>query len=205
MARSSMDADVVVVGGGAVGLASAWEAARRGRSVLVLERFQVGHQRASSAGLERQWRIQYSEEQWSRLALDTLPLWRALESAAGTRLVHLTGSLWFGRVGVSTSEGELRAAASVLERLGVGHDWLSASEIEARFGFARLPDDHEGFYQPDGGVIDVRGTIDALRRVGARAGVGLRENTRVRSLVRARHDGSSAMSRLVSAEWAGSR
>ncbi|MFC1430220.1 FAD-dependent oxidoreductase [Streptacidiphilus sp. N1-3] len=182
MGRSSGDADVIVVGGGAIGLASAWEAARRGRSVLVLERFRVGHERGSSAGLERQWRVQYSEECWSRLALDTLPLWQGLESAAGRRLVHLTGSLWFGRVGVATSEGELQAAASVLERLGVRYDWVSAAEIEARFGFARLPADHEGFHQPDGGVIDVRGTLDALHRLGAEAGVRVHENTRVRAV-----------------------
>lgn len=170
---------MIVVGGGAVGLASAWEAARRGRSVLVLERFSIGHGRGSSAGLERQWRIQYSEERWSRLALETLPLWRAVESFAGRRLVHPTGSLWFGRTGVATSEGELRAAASVLDRLDVRYDWLSAPEIEARFGFARLPADHEGFHQADGGVIDVEGTLRALRYLGARAGVRVRENERV--------------------------
>ncbi|QIQ00928.1 FAD-dependent oxidoreductase [Streptomyces liangshanensis] len=179
---SSNDADVIVVGGGAIGLASAWEVARRGHSVLVLERFGTGHDRASSAGLERQWRIQYSEERWSRLALETVPLWHALESAAGLRLVHRTGSLWFGRAGVATSEGELRAAGAVLERLGVPYEWLSAPEIEARFGFARLPADHEGFYQRDGGVIDVKGTVGALSRLCSLAGVRVRENERVRAV-----------------------
>ncbi|MFJ2651476.1 FAD-dependent oxidoreductase [Streptomyces sp. NPDC087420] len=179
---SSDDADVIVVGGGAIGLASAWEVARRGRSVTVLERFDTGHDRASSAGLERQWRIQYSEERWSRLALETLPLWHALESAADRRLVHATGSLWFGRVGLATSEGELRAAGAVLERLGVPYEWLSAPEIESRFGFARLPADHEGFHQRDGGVIDVKGTIGALSRLCALTGVRIRGRERVRAV-----------------------
>jgi sarcosine oxidase len=179
---ASVDADVIVVGGGPVGLASAWEAARRGRSVTVLERFGVGHDRASSAGLERQWRLQHSEERWSRLALTTLPLWHALEAAAGRRLVHPTGSLWFGRVGVATSEGELRTAAEVLQRLGVPYDWLSAAEIEARFGFTGLPADHAGFHQRDGGVIDVKGTVAALWRLAVAAGVRVRGNTRVRAV-----------------------
>lgn len=172
----------MVVGGGAVGLAAAWHAARRGRAVHLLERFRIGHERGSSAGLERQWRIQYSEEQWSRLALDTLPLWRALESAAARPLLHQTGSLWFGRPGVATSEGELRAAAGVLDSLGVDYSWLSAAEIEARFGFARLSPQHEGFHQADGGVIDVKGTLDALRRLCLEAGVRLHEQVRVRAV-----------------------
>jgi sarcosine oxidase len=174
--------DVVVVGGGAVGLASAWEVARRGRSVTVLERFGAGHDRGGSAGAERQWRIQYSQERWARLALAALPLWEGLESAAGVRLLHRTGSLWFGRAGVATSEGELRAAGAVLERLGVRHEWLSAAEIEARFGFARLPREHEGFHQPDGGVIDVKGTLAALTRLCGRAGVRIRRHERVRAV-----------------------
>ncbi|MEV7831265.1 FAD-dependent oxidoreductase [Streptomyces subrutilus] len=182
MTTSSESAGVIVVGGGAVGLASAWEVARRGRPVLLLERFALGHERGGSAGLERQWRVQYSEERWSRLALATLPLWRSLESASGRRLVHATGSLWFGRTGVATSEGELRAAASVMERLGVPHDWLTAAEIEARFGFAGLPRDYEGFHQADGGVIDVRGTLAALAGLGAAAGVRVREHEHVRAI-----------------------
>ncbi|CAM5248964.1 Monomeric sarcosine oxidase [Streptomyces xanthochromogenes] len=175
----SVDVQVIVTGGGAIGLASAWEVARRGRSVLVLERFSRGHDRGSSAGLERQWRVQYSEERWSRLALETLPRWRELEAAGGRRLVHHTGSLWFGRPGVATSEGELRAAAAVMDRLDVPYDWLTAAEIEKRFGFVRLPAGHEGFYQADGGVIDVRGTLATLAGLGAAAGVRVREHERV--------------------------
>lgn len=146
------------------------------------ERFTVGHDKGSSAGLERQWRIQYSQEKWARLALRTQPLWRELESAAGRPLVHATGSLWFGRTGVATSEGELTAAAAVLDRLDVPYEWLTAPEIERRFGFARLPAGHEGFHQADGGVIDVRGTLNALRRLAATAGATIAEHVTVHAV-----------------------
>lgn len=48
--------DVVVVGGGAMGLATAWHAATPGRRVVVLERFGFGHGRGASHGGERIFR-----------------------------------------------------------------------------------------------------------------------------------------------------
>lgn len=48
--------DVVVVGGGAMGLATAWHAATRGRRVVVLGRFGFGHRRGASHGGERIFR-----------------------------------------------------------------------------------------------------------------------------------------------------
>ncbi|WP_143196842.1 hypothetical protein [Streptomyces sp. CB00455] len=126
--RTSWKAAVITVGGGAVGLAPDCGAARRGRSVLVRERFSVGDHRDGPAGLGRRWRVQHSEERWSRRALDTLPLWCRSGSPAGRRrrLVRLTGSPWSGRTGVAAGEGKLRAAASAMGRRGVRHAWLRA-------------------------------------------------------------------------------
>src|SRR5262249_49070891 len=47
--RREKPADVVVVGGGVMGCASAWELAKRGRSVLVLERSVPGAEASSAA------------------------------------------------------------------------------------------------------------------------------------------------------------
>ena len=52
----AMRADVVVVGGGAMGSAAAWWLARDGRSVVLLERFEQGHARGSSHGPSRIFR-----------------------------------------------------------------------------------------------------------------------------------------------------
>ena len=45
--------DVIVVGGGAMGSAAAWELARRGRDVALLERFAPGHKHGASHGASR--------------------------------------------------------------------------------------------------------------------------------------------------------
>ncbi|MCX6525490.1 MAG: FAD-dependent oxidoreductase, partial [Actinobacteria bacterium] len=42
--------EVAVIGAGAMGSAAAWQLARRGHSVVLLEQFGPGHQQGSSHG-----------------------------------------------------------------------------------------------------------------------------------------------------------
>ncbi|MDX3380728.1 FAD-dependent oxidoreductase [Streptomyces niveiscabiei] len=175
--------DVVVVGGGPIGLASAWEAAGRGLRVLVLERHTFFNETAGTSGAERHWRLQYTEEDLFRLTLETLPLWRALESRCERRLIHEIGSLWFGDTDVVTNEGQISGTAEMMDKLSVRYEWLKATDIERRFGFRNLPRDYEGFLQPDGGTIDVRGTLSALFTLAQAAGCTLRAGEAVTALV----------------------
>src|SRR5262245_30554091 len=85
--------DVVVVGGGVNGLASAWALKRAGRDVTVLEQYEIGHPHGSSHGESRIFRFAYDEPEWVTLAQEALPLWRELEEEAGTQLLSLTGLL----------------------------------------------------------------------------------------------------------------
>jgi sarcosine oxidase len=174
--------DIIVIGGGAIGVAAAGAAARRRRSVLVLEQFDLLHELGSSGGAERQWRHQYAQEDLARLTLNVTPMWEDLERSGGRRLVYRTGSLWFGDTTTSTNEGQVRAAVGVLDQLGLPYEWLTARQIEERFRFARLPAHYEGFIQPDGGMVDVRGTLWLLHEQARARGVVFRDRERVLEL-----------------------
>lgn len=166
--------DIVVVGGGPVGLASAWEATRRGHRVLLLEARGFLHEDGGSTGAERHWRLQYTQEDIFRLTLEALPLWRRLESRCERRLLHEIGSLWFGDTDVRTNEGQIRETAAIMDRLDVPYEWLTAADVERRFGFRGIPPEYEGFLQPDGGTIDVRGTTAALFALAQAGGCAVR-------------------------------
>ena len=65
----AFDTEVVVVGAGVMGLATARALAQAGRDVVVCEQFEFGHDRGSSHGRSRIVRLSYPEEHWVRLAL----------------------------------------------------------------------------------------------------------------------------------------
>ena len=53
--------DTIIVGGGVIGLSTAWNLARRGQRVLLLERFAPGHTRGASHGATRNFNPAYAD------------------------------------------------------------------------------------------------------------------------------------------------
>jgi sarcosine oxidase len=168
--------DIIVIGGGPVGLAAAEAAATRGMSTVVLERhdFHGGH--GGSGGAERQWRLQYAEADLSALTLTARTAWRELESRTRRTLVHETGSLWFGDTTRESSEGQIDAAVRVLEDLRLDYEEVDAAALRSRYGFHDLPAGYRGVHQPQGGVIDVAAArwslLDSARRLGCELRAG---------------------------------
>ena len=74
----SADVEVVVVGAGVMGAATARALARAGRDTLLVEQFEPGHERGSSHGSSRIVRLSYPAVEWVRLAQESYPLWREL-------------------------------------------------------------------------------------------------------------------------------
>src|SRR5512134_943439 len=114
------DADIVVVGAGIVGVATARALAGYGGSVLLLERFELGHDRGSSHGTSRIFRLNYPDERFVRLAMAAGSAWRELEAARGERLIERVGSLDLGPAATET--------ARALAGCGARHEMLSAAE-----------------------------------------------------------------------------
>src|SRR5947208_5942490 len=165
--------DVVVCGLGAMGSAALYELARRRRRVLGLERFAPGHDRGSSHGATRIIRLAYWEHpSYVPLLRHAYELWRELESAAGQKLLHVTGVAEIGPPDGMLVVGTLAAAHLHALR----HEVLAAADVMRRFPAFRLPPDHVAVVQPAGGFLPaepalhaVLGIAEALGAVRARA------------------------------------
>ncbi len=154
--------DVIVIGGGAIGLATAYHLGKRKAKTLVLEQFTFVNQLGSSAGVSRQFRIPYPDEYMVQMALDAQPYWDELESASDTSLLDKVGTLWFGDPAVHSTEGNIAEAEAALKALNVPYTTLTAKEIEEKYHFKNLPETYTGLFQPDGASINFKATIEAL-------------------------------------------
>lgn len=154
--------DVVVIGGGAMGLATAYQLNKRKSKTLVLEQFTFKNQLGSSAGVSRQFRIPYPDTYMVQMALDSEPYWDELQTHTSKTLLDKVGTLWFGDPSVQSTEGNIAEAEKALDELGVPYESLTSEEIENRFHFKNLPKEYTGLFQKDGASIDFRATIQTL-------------------------------------------
>ena len=89
--RVSCCYDVIVVGSGVMGSATALAAARRGSSVLLLEQYDAQHRRGSSGGESRIIRRSYSDPHFADLVRRSYDMWDSLADEANTQLYTTTG------------------------------------------------------------------------------------------------------------------
>src|SRR5207244_7693410 len=112
-----MQAEVVVVGAGIMGSATAYALARQGRDVLLLEQFHVGHGHGSSHGRSRIVRLAYPEVEFVELAREAFAGWRDLEQESGQKLLELNGLLELVESAAQSTAGALEAAGAEYELL----------------------------------------------------------------------------------------
>ncbi len=162
-------AEIAVVGAGVNGLATAHALARQGRDVVVYEQFALGHDRGSSHGRSRIFRLAYPDAAWVRFAVEALRGWRALEAEAGEELLVLNGLLELVR-------DPARSSRAALDRCGVEYELLERDEAGRRFG-VRVGEGAEVLLQPEAGIVHADRACLALAR-----GVRIEEGRRVDSL-----------------------
>jgi sarcosine oxidase len=164
------DAQVVVVGGGIAGAATARDLAKSGIETLLLEQFTLGHTRGSSHGTSRIFRFSYSDPHLVQDCMDSLPLWRDLEEETDAVLYTRTGGFDVG------SPAPNHKAA--LEKCGAVCELLDTGDAERRYPGVRFPRDVPILFQPDAGInhadAAVRACVDSARAHGATVREGAR-------------------------------
>jgi sarcosine oxidase len=162
--------EIVVVGAGIVGLATAWQLARRGHEVLVLEQDAVGHARGSSHGASRVFRQGYDDPDYVDMAVAALPRWAELEDAAGD--AHL-----YTRTGALVGGPGMAGVRAALEAAGVACEVLDEREARRRHPEVALAG--PVLFEPDAGVLAADRCLAGCVRAVRAAGGAVREHTRV--------------------------
>ena len=165
--------ETVVVGGGAMGSAAAWQLARRGRQVTLLERFGARHTMGASHGRSRNFNITYADATYQEMLREAAVLWRELEDGSGVSVLDVVGIANHG-AGVAPD------LADQLGALGVRASVLTPAEAQERWAGIRW--DTRVVHCPDGGRLDAEEAVVALQSEAARHGAEVLLETAVGSI-----------------------
>jgi sarcosine oxidase len=156
---------VAVVGAGVMGCATAWALRERGAEVTVHEQFGLDHERGSSHGRTRIFRVAYPDAEWIRFAQEAYAGWQELDPG----LLGLYGL-------VELVADPALTSARALDECGVPYRLLDADEV--RTLGASLPDGWTALHVADAGVVFADRARHAFL---AAAGVEVETNRRISS------------------------
>ncbi|MBI5567720.1 MAG: FAD-dependent oxidoreductase, partial [Chloroflexi bacterium] len=174
----SNDFETIIIGAGGMGSAAAYQLARDGRSVLLLEQFEIGHVRGSSHGDSRIIRLSYDDPVYVQLAQAAYRLWAEAGDDLGQTLITPTGGIDLS----APHNPAFEACVTSLSQLRIPHAVLDAAEIRRRFGQFQIADDIVGLYQADAGILNPGQCVTSLTARAIHNGADIKEHTAARSI-----------------------
>ncbi len=172
------DFEYLIIGAGGPGSAAAYYLARDGKSVLLLEQFEIGHARGSSHGESRIIRLSYDQPAYVRLAQAACDLWAELERDAGQVLLQRTGGLDLS----APYHPAFEACIASLSALHIRRELLTTDEIHRRFPAFRVADKTIGVYQADAGILPPSRCVQVMIERAINYGAIVIEQAPVRSI-----------------------
>jgi sarcosine oxidase len=174
--KPSVGPSVAVIGAGMAGSAAAMHLARAGARVTLFDQFAFGHDRGSSHGATRLFRIAYFEHpDYVPILQRAFTMWKTLEQEAGETLFHQTGVLEAG-----PPEGEfMRGLAKAVADHDLPVPQLDAAQIARDHPQLTLPPDFIAYFEREAGFVMAGKTVMHQIRFAKEAGAMLRPETPV--------------------------
>jgi sarcosine oxidase len=172
--------DTVVVGAGGLGSATAWQLARRGTDVVLLEKFRFGHKRGASHDTSRILRRSYHTPVYVALANEAYDDWALLERESGEQLVTTTGGLDLFPPGSSIAAVDYTTSMAAR---GVDFEELSVAEAAARWPALSLPEGTLALHQADTSIVPAGRSTATMQRLARENGARMYDDSPVISLV----------------------
>lgn len=164
--------DVIVVGAGIEGSATAYYLAKQGRNTLLLEQFPLPHGRGSSHGQSRITRKAYGNKDFYTVMMNTAyKLTAELEKECGEELFKNCGCLILGPKGETFLE-EIRAA---MLRQSVPHEIFGVEKAKKIYPGLSYPSDYEFILDKSGGLLRAEKMLKAFQTLFVRYGGILRD------------------------------
>lgn len=188
--------NIIVVGGGIVGVMTALTLQRRGAQVTLIDRWEPGHSRASSTDYNRVIRaISGRDEMYTKWARESRLRWLELQAETGQNLMYECGALILATEGHCDWED---ATAGTFDKAGVPYYRFDRRDVETRFPQFRVPDISYALFEPEAGMLMAhRCVLSALALFRAAGGMVERARITTDSHERPLRDGKPLEADLI--------
>lgn len=177
----SVKNSVVVVGGGIMGVQTAWHLAQRGQSVTLLDQRDVPNQWAASGDHLRVFRLTYGKDAfYTEMALKALPMWLELNAQSEETLLQQNGVLE-----LATKENGYEAhSMAVLKERKIKFERLDPAKVRKLYPMYNPKAFKWALYHPDGGMVWANRATAATASLAQRKGVKVRNGVKVTQVLK---------------------
>lgn len=183
----SQEYELAIIGLGAVGSAALYHAAKSGKQVIGIDRFDPPHTFGSSHGETRITRLAVGEgEDYVALAKRSHELWKELEQTSGQQVYFPTGGVLLDS-GIQPwskhgSEGFFDRTVRFAQSQGINHSLLGVEELARMFPAFQPPSQGRGYLENEAGYLKPELAIELQLRLAQTHGAEMLCNSPVRSL-----------------------
>lgn len=189
---------VLIIGGGIMGISAAYWLAQRGKSVTVLDQFDIPNTRGASGDHLRVFRLTYGKDIfYTDMAAKTLPLWLELNTLTGDKILQQNGVLELA----STAHGYEEDCFKALKELKMPVKRLEKDEINRHYPMMNTRAIKYAILHPDGGMLWASKAVQAIAGLAQRKGVKVRPQTRVTAVLRDKKEGIKGVRDAMGKIW----
>jgi glycine/D-amino acid oxidase-like deaminating enzyme len=150
---------IAVVGAGVFGAWTAHHLLQAGHKVTLIDAWGPANSRASSGGESRLTRAAYGKDAiYTRMAMESLPQWKALSAVSGLPIFIPAGILFF----FPTEEPYVADSIAAHKKFGLPTDVLTQAEMTRRFPMIDFTGISVGLYEPGFGALMARRAVLTL-------------------------------------------
>src|SRR3989338_7429122 len=171
--------DLIVVGGGIMGLFTAYYASQYSKNIILLEKRTVGNKFSASSGYSRSIRNDYLDPYYSCLAAESQKMWRDLEKISGKRFILKNGCFNIAKKDVTPNLSRTYAeqSYSILKKLGFKTKYFENKQSLKKI-FPQFDADI-GCVDIDAGFLYIPTIMSILKKQLRKRGVKIYENSEV--------------------------
>ena len=174
--RNLLRYDVVIIGGGTMGLSAAYHLKDTGKKVLLLDQFAIKNSLNSSQDFSRSFRVHYGDDRFlAQMAAEARKMWMSLQTQYAAELFFPVGKLLLSE----TDDSYAYECHDVMRELGLPSAIYAGKELQHRFPQFKA---ESCVLDASGGVLDAFKYLDLMLSEIQRSGVEIKEHATVEQI-----------------------